>query len=78
MAPRRLRYEFEQQSTGLGRSNEGVGLGRSITKRLVDLMEGEIAVESAPGEGTTFTVRFPQAAAAAAEEEAEAPCVSIS
>ena len=45
----------------------GTGLGMSITKSLVSLMEGEIRVESAPGEGSAFTVTLPFAAA---EEQA--------
>ncbi len=53
--------EFVQESTGVRRSHEGSGLGLAITKRLVDLMNGRIAVESAKGEGTEFTVSFPRA-----------------
>jgi PAS domain S-box-containing protein len=51
--------EFKQESTGLARSHEGTGLGLTITKRLIDLMEGEISVESEKGKGSTFTVRIP-------------------
>ncbi|MFQ5569567.1 MAG: ATP-binding protein [Rhodothermales bacterium] len=50
---------FRQESTGLSRTHEGSGLGLSITQRLVALMDGEIAVESEKGEGSTFTVSFP-------------------
>ena len=57
--------EFEQESSGLNRNHEGSGIGLTITKRLVDLMQGHITVESEKGEGTTFTVRLPAAAAAA-------------
>jgi len=50
--------EFRQESTGLSRSHEGNGLGLAITRRLVEQMDGSIDVESAKGEGTTFTVRL--------------------
>ncbi len=56
---------FRQESTGLGRAHEGVGLGLSITKRLVDMLDGTITVESKVNYGTTFTVRLPRAAQAA-------------
>ena len=55
----RLFDEFAQESSGAARLNEGTGLGLTITSRLVDLMGGEVSVESAPGEGSSFTVRLP-------------------
>ena len=55
----RLFHEFEQESSGMARLYEGSGLGLSITKRLVDLMSGQIAVESVQGKGSKFTVKFP-------------------
>jgi len=51
--------EFRQASQGYDRSHEGNGLGLAITKRLVELSGGTVAVESRVGEGTTFIVRLP-------------------
>lgn len=42
------------------RTIEGTGLGLSITKSLVELMHGDIMVESVYGEGSEFVVRLPQ------------------
>ena len=40
------------------RSSQGNGLGLALVKRVVDIMQGEIGVESVVGEGTTFTVKI--------------------
>ncbi|TFG62452.1 MAG: HAMP domain-containing histidine kinase, partial [Nitrospirales bacterium] len=45
---------------------EGLGLGLSIVKQLVELHSATITVESTEGAGTTFCIRFPKAPSAAA------------
>lgn len=55
----RIFDRFVQLDTGTTRSHLGHGLGLSITKALVDLMQGSIDLISAPGEGTRFTVSVP-------------------
>jgi PAS domain S-box-containing protein len=52
---------FRQENTAITRDNRGAGLGLSITKSLIELMKGEIHLESKPGEGSTFTVILPLA-----------------
>jgi signal transduction histidine kinase len=51
--------EFEQGDQLHGRTERGVGLGLAIARRLVELLGGEISLESAPGSGSTFTVTLP-------------------
>lgn len=51
---------FVRLDERLNRSVEGTGLGMNITKRLVDLMGGEIKVYSEYGKGSVFTVIIPQ------------------
>ncbi|SIS98946.1 ATP-binding protein [Belliella pelovolcani] len=50
---------FEQESEGYGRQYEGTGLGLTITKNLIDLLGGEIQIESFKGKGTLVKVFLP-------------------
>ena len=52
--------EYTRFNLEANRTTVGAGLGMSITKRLVDLMEGKIFVESKVDEGSVFTVHIPQ------------------
>ncbi|QEL23820.1 response regulator [Bosea sp. F3-2] len=56
--------EFEQVEHGAGMRQSGAGLGLAIVRRLVGLMGGEVRAESRLGEGATFRVTLPLAAAA--------------
>ena len=55
-----LKHIFERlYKCDKGRSEKGSGLGLSIVHQLVEKMGGSITVESFPGNGTEFVLRFP-------------------
>ncbi len=56
----KLFESFQRVDMRANRGIEGTGLGLSISRQLVEQMGGNIQVESAYGEGSTFTVRIPQ------------------
>jgi len=55
----KLFQPFRQLDSGLQRQHEGTGLGLAICRRLTGLLGGTILAESAPGQGSVFTVVLP-------------------
>jgi two-component system cell cycle sensor histidine kinase PleC len=60
---------FGQVDNRLERRYEGTGLGLPLTKALVELHRGALAIESERGKGTTVTVRFPNAGIASSDDD---------
>ena len=52
--------DYTQVDLRSNRKIEGTGLGLSITKRIAEMMDGSVSVESEYGKGSTFTVRIRQ------------------
>lgn len=55
----RLFDPFFQVGTGVQRNFQGTGLGLAICEKLVNMMDGDIAVDTEPGMGSQFTLRIP-------------------
>jgi CheY-like chemotaxis protein len=80
MSPEGLEHlfkPFSQVDSGLARQFEGTGLGLAMVKLLADLHGGSVAVESAVGEGSCFTVWLPIRAPQDSEDEAEKPAAAV-
>jgi signal transduction histidine kinase len=56
----KLFQEFSQASSTTASKYGGTGLGLAISRRFCQMMGGDITVESAPGKGSTFTIRLPR------------------
>ena len=73
---RNIFQPFERERTSTVSKTQGTGLGMAITKKIVDMMNGEIAVLTEQGRGTEFivTLRLPLAEARNHEQAGHNPC----
>ncbi len=69
----RIFEPFVQARGGLDRKHGGTGLGLALTRRQVNLLGGDLSLESKPGSGSCFTIRIPaRRVSEAADKEQDA------
>ena len=72
---KRMYEPFSRQTDSRVNSIQGTGLGLAITRQMVNLMQGQIDCQSAPGKGTTFTVTLELPKAEQTEEKMMLPAM---
>ena len=65
----RIFERFYRVDYARSRGNGGTGLGLSIVKHITAVHGGQVNVWSKPGQGSTFTIRLPEAAVQGADKE---------
>ena len=68
---------FVQAEMGRTRQPGGTGLGLTISRQLARLMEGDLTVKPAPGQGSCFTLWLPAAAPGQAPARAPEPALAV-
>jgi len=63
--------EFRQESEGMSRRFEGTGLGLTLSKKMIEQLNGRILLESTEGAGSKFTVLLPISTAIQANKTSE-------
>lgn len=69
--------EFSQESAGLTRSHEGLGIGLALTERLIGMMGGTITANSEKADGSMFNIALPRAIARPASHQEERPYILV-
>lgn len=73
----RVFEEFTQGQGGIARRHEGTGLGLTIVRRLVGLMQGSVALSSEPGQGLVARAELALPVDHSAEEQRAAPVLPV-